>query len=154
MASLLRAFCPAALLIAAGCIELQNALQPKEPSPPGDGSTPVEPDVPTDGDTPSEVPVVILTVSNPTPVVGEEVLLTCSLVGGDPSEVTFDFQPSSSRVVVNRQAGTARLIVDLSDAGTAFTFTCTATNQAGTSEPSNPQTIIATPPVEDDSEEP
>ena len=146
MARYLRAFLPVlAVLMAAGCIELQQALRPTEPYPPGDGSPPVEPEPPVNGQTPPEVPAVTLAVSNPAPIVGEEVLLTCRLVEGDSDGATFHFQPPDSRLLVNQEAGTARLIVDQSDIGTEFTFTCTATNEEGTSEPSSAQTFIPSP---------
>ena len=111
-------------------------------------------DVPTtngdDGDSgdngePAEVvPVVSLSVSNPTPQVNEDVILTCTADGGN-NGLTFDFQPAIGRLFVNDRTGIATFTVDESDVGQAFSFTCTGTNDQGTSEPSNEQMILATP---------
>ncbi len=130
--------------LAGGCIDLQLALQGAiqdlagEP-PPTDGQN--------EGSEPSvdgSVPAVTLRVSNPSPQLNEEVLLTCSIISGDTAGVTFDFQPADGRLFVDHQAGTATFIVEQADSGAAFTFTCTATNQNGTSEPSDEQVIIPT----------
>ena len=127
-----------------GCIDLQLALQ-NAIQESTDGSLPPnddqnEPDGPGD----SDIPVVTLSVSNPAPQLNEEVLLMCSLVGGDADAVTFDFQPDYGRLIVDRRRGTATLIIDPTDIGSTLEFTCTATNEAGTSEPSNEQVIIPT----------
>ncbi len=89
---------------------------------------------------------VTLRVSNPTPQPNEQVVLTCTLVdGGGSANVTFDFQPTFGRLVVNSNAGTASFIVDQTDVGVALTFTCTASNDEETSLPSNSQTVVASP---------
>lgn len=90
------------------------------------------------------IPVVGLSVSNPTPQLNEQVVLTCTLVSGSAAAVTYAFQGGQGRLIGNAGSGTASLIVDASDAGRQFTITCTATTTAGTSEPSSPQTIIPT----------
>jgi len=95
-------------------------------------------------DTGNGVPVVVLSVSNPTPQVNEEVTLTCSIVTGTPNGVTFDFQPEGGSLIVNHSTGLALFIVSESDAGTALTYTCTATNTNGTSRPSGQVIIIPT----------
>lgn len=95
-------------------------------------------------DAEGNVPVVILSVSNPTPQLNEEVLLICSIVSGDTAGVTFEFQPTGSLSFVDRRAGTAILIVEQTDIGVALTFTCTATGDAGTSAPSRAQVITPT----------
>lgn len=109
---------------ASGCVEF--AL------PPSDGDS---------GDPP--VPVATLSVSNPTPQVNEEVVLTCSATGGGDG-VTFAFQPLTSRLQVDERRGTASFIVDETDVGIALSVTCTATNEHGTSARSNAQLITPT----------
>ncbi|MCH7839306.1 MAG: immunoglobulin domain-containing protein [Planctomycetes bacterium] len=97
------------------------------------------------GGVPDEgVPVVSLSVSNPTPQVNEDVILTCTADGGN-NGLTFDFQPAIGRLFVNDRTGIATFTVEESDVGQAFSFTCTGTNDQGTSEPSNEQMILATP---------
>ncbi len=133
------------LALGAGCIELQLALQGVVPGS-IDGRPPTtdrdaEPDDRPEGN----IPVVRLDVSNPSPQVNEEVVLTCSVVGGDAAGVRFDFQPADDRLFVNRTRGTASFIVEETDISVSFAFTCTATNETGTSGLSNQQVIIATP---------
>ena len=127
---------------AAGCIELQDALLSGGGRSSDGGLWPSGPDDSGNGNGPSGVPVVALGVSNPNPLVGEEVLLTCSLVAGDPTGVTFAFHPVHPRLLVNPQAGTAELIIEQPDVGSELAFTCTASNETGTSEPSNEELII------------
>lgn len=91
-----------------------------------------------------DIPVVRLTLSNPTPQVNEEVILQCEIVTGGSPGVTFDFQPNDGRLFVDRATGTATFIVEGSDIGVAFSFTCSATNNVGTSEPSNELVIVPT----------
>ncbi len=98
-----------------------------------------------DDQPPGDIPVVRLDLSNPSPQVNEEVRLTCSVVGGDAGGVLFDFQPANDRLFINRASGTASFIVEETDIGVEFAVTCTATNETGTSRPSNQQVIIATP---------
>ncbi len=140
---LLGLFCTL-LALTSGCIDLQLALQEVLDGhfggrPPTNGDE--EPDDPAQGD----VPVVRLGLSNSSPQVNEEVRLTCSVVGGDAGAVLFGFQPANGRLFINRVSGTASYIVEETDIAVAFAFTCTATNEAGTSRPSNEQVIIATP---------
>ena len=97
------------------------------------------------GDTGDDVPVVALSVSNPTPQVNEEVSLTCSVVTGTSIGVTFDFQPEDGSLIVNHSTGLALFIVSEYDAGTALTYTCTGTNTNGTSRPSGEVVIFPTP---------
>lgn len=97
---------------------------------------------PGDGGT---VLAVTLLVSNPAPRPGEQVNLTCSLVTGGGANVTFNFQPQDSRLVVDPVAGTASFIVQESDIGAALTYTCTASGDNGVGEPSDSQTIIVSP---------
>jgi len=88
-------------------------------------------------------PSVTLEVSNPTPQLNEEVVFTCSLASASGAgETLFEFQPENGRLAIDADRGTAVFIVQESDIGVAFTFTCTATNDNGTSEPSNPRIII------------
>ncbi len=130
-----------------GCIELQEALQGALIEVLAGGA----PGLPTDGDAPSDDPdaadsilVVTLSVSNPTPQLNEQVQLRCTAAGGDTSDVTFDFQPSAELVSIDRDAGTASLIIDAADLGTGLSFTCTGTNAAGTSARSSTQVILPT----------
>ena len=88
------------------------------------------------------VPRVVLTVSNPTPHVNEEVLLSCTVLAGASPATTFAFQPTDGRLLAGSSSGTATFLVGESDIGVAHAYTCTATNEAGTSEPSNVQTIF------------
>ena len=99
---------------------------------------------PDEGVSDEAVPVVSLSVSNPTPQVNEDVILTCTADGGN-NGLTFDFQPAIGRLFVNDRTGVATFTVDESDVGQTFSFTCTGTNDQGTSEPSNEQMILATP---------
>ncbi len=115
----------AGLLLASGC-----AL----PIPRNGGTDPAA----------GDVPVVRLTLSNPSPQVGEEVILRCEVVTGGSLGTTFAFQPDEGRLFVDRATGSASFIVEGSDIGVAFSFTCSATDDTGTSEPSNEQVIIPT----------
>ncbi len=128
----------------AGCIELQAALQGALPGPAGTGPPVTNGDDQPDDQPGESVPTVRLQVSNPSPQVDEEVTLTCSVVSGDSAGVTYAFQPANGRLFINHATGTATFIVEESDVEVAFTFTCTATSEAGTSQPSNQQVIIAT----------
>lgn len=90
------------------------------------------------------VPVTRLTASNTSPSVQEEVFLTCARIAGDAAGITFTFAPNDGRLFVDRRQGTASFIVSESDVSQEFVFTCTATNDAGTGEPSNSVVIIPT----------
>ena len=87
---------------------------------------------------------VVLDVSNPNPQVGEEVFLTCTIIRGMAVGPAFDFQPSDRLVALDVINGSAVFIVDETDTGIEFTFTCTVTVSGVTSDPSPPQTIIPT----------
>lgn len=127
-----------------GCIELQHTLQGTAQDSTGGGLSANGDDDTPDGQIDGNVPVVALSVSNPVPQVNEQVVLTCSVVSGDAGGVTFDFQPATGRLIVNRTTGTATFIVQETDIGATFAFTCTAANEQGTSEPSREQMIIPT----------
>jgi hypothetical protein len=111
---------------------------------PIDGTPPPGGNGPDAGDDGAALAVTLL-VSNPAPRPNEQVNLTCSLVDGGGANVTFNFQPEDGRLVVDPDAGTASFIVQESDVGSALTYTCTASDENGTSEPSNSQIIIASP---------
>ena len=128
--------------VAPGCVE----LGPVNGGRPGSGNGLSPPD--DNGAEPPDDEVnlsVTLRVSNPTPRANEQVTLTCMLTDGRAENVTFNFQPADGRLVVDPAAGTASFIVQESDVGVALIYTCTASDQNGTSEPSNSQTIIASP---------
>ncbi|MGB2988200.1 MAG: hypothetical protein WBE26_20215 [Phycisphaerae bacterium] len=131
-------------VLATGCIELRLALQDIVDGP-TDGSSPTDG---TDGepadDADGNAPIVTLHASNTTPQVNEEVILTCSLVNSDTGPATFDFQPADGRLFVDHARGSASFIVEEADVSVAITLTCTATNNSGTSEPSNEQVITPT----------
>ncbi len=126
-----------------GCVAIQDFLV--------QATTGARDDVPTtnggngepgDGVPDEGVPLVSLSVSNPSPQVNEDVILTCTAEGGN-SGLTFGFQPAIGRLFVNDRTGVATFTVAESDVGQAFSFTCTGTNDQGTSEPSNVQLIQA-----------
>jgi hypothetical protein len=124
--------------LVAGCVAIQRVLEQlvsdgADGLPNGDG----------DG-TGDGLPVVTLQVSNVTPQLNEEVLLTCLLVSGDSTSLSFDFEPRFGGLIVNEQAGTASFIVSETDIGVSRALTCTATNDVGTSAPSNEQVVIPT----------
>lgn len=132
-------------LVASGCIELAGALQVAIPGSDGGGATSTEGVGSTGGDGNSSSLIVMLSVSNSSPLVGEEVELTCSLVAGSTTDLTFDFQPADPRLVLNNRTGVATLIIEQPDVGSEFAFTCTATNLAGPSPPSAEVVIIPSP---------
>lgn len=132
-----------------GCVAIQDFLVQatagaRDDVPTMNGGDDGGNDEPGDGVPEEGVPVVSLSASNPTPQVNEDVILTCTADGGN-SGLTFDFQPTIGRLFVNDRTGVATFTVDESDVGQAFSFTCTGTNDQGTSEPSNEQMILATP---------
>ncbi len=90
------------------------------------------------------LPTVRLTASNTSPTAQEEVLLACTLTSGDATGVTFAFSPNDGRLAVDPQRGTASFIVSETDVNQAFTFTCSATNEAGTGASSNRVVVIPT----------
>ncbi len=130
---------------AAGCIELTGMLQSAMPGSDGGGATSTGPSGSTGGDADPSPPVVMLSVSNTGPLVGEEVELTCSVVAGTTTDLTFDFQPADPRLLVQNRTGVATFIVEEPDVGSELAFTCRATNAAGTSQPSAEVVIIPSP---------
>ena len=127
-----------------GCVEILAALNGSLPQN-GGGTSPLDGDGGTPGDgLDGDRPVVTLTISNPNPMINEEVLLRCSPAGGTGAGLTYAFQPAGLLVGVNPGAGTAAFIPSEADGGTEFRFTCTGTNEAGTGDPSNVQVIIPT----------
>ncbi len=132
-----------ALVLAGGCVELRTLLGGDDVAAGGNtsggsGGGGLEPL--GGGDT---VPTAELTVTNPVPQVGEEVTLTCDLVGGS-GDASYAFQTSFGRLSHVDGASTATFIVDESDIGQELSFTCTATDGAGTSEPSASQIVFPT----------
>ena len=77
-----------------------------------------------------------------TPAVGETVTLTCSVVGGESTGVTFEFQTSDGRPLDPFNADTVTFVVDETDLGTSLEFTCTGATDAGTGPPSVPVIVI------------
>lgn len=103
----------------------------------GDGAQP-------GGDGADGVPVVRLSISNPNPGLGEEVVLACSVQSGGSDNTVFAFQPADGRLIVNTRTGRAIFIVEATDLAVVIGFTCTATNENGTSQRSNRQEMIPT----------
>jgi len=131
--------------VASGCVEICAALNGGfEGCIPGDddGGTADGSITPPNEDDSADLPRVALSVSNTSPAVNEEVLLTCTLTAGDSTSLRFGFQPSLGRLAVDRVRGTASFVVTAADVGAAFEFTCTAANEAGTSEPSNSVLVL------------
>ena len=127
-----------------GCVEILAALNGGFPVD-GGGTNPPDGNGGSPGNgTDGYAPVVTLTVSNPNPTVNEEVLLRCSPAAGSNGGLTYAFRPAGLLVGINTVAGTGVFIPSEADVGTEFSFTCTGTNQAGTSDPSNRQVIIPT----------
>lgn len=113
------------------CIELAQIIsgvivdQNGGPPPSGGGSN-------SNGDSNSAlVPEVVLSVSNLSPLVNEEVVLTCRSADVAQPATSFAFQPASVLFGVNSIAGTASFIPSEVDVGTTFRFTCTGTNEHG-----------------------
>lgn len=125
---------------APGCLEVIDILRGVAPQPTPGGSGSGGGGLPGDGG--NAAPVVQLSASNPAPRPNEEVLLTCRLTQGDATNATFSFQGGANRLAIDARRGTARFLVDASDIGVAFTFTCSATTPEGTSDRSNEQVII------------
>ncbi|HNQ23063.1 MAG TPA: hypothetical protein PKK06_08215 [Phycisphaerae bacterium] len=113
----------------------------------GGGSTP-DGNGAGDGDSSGESPDepatvrVVLTVTNPHPLPGDQITLRCTVTDGTSAGVTFDFAPRTGRLVIDRTRGTASFIVDQSDVGVTFSFTCSGTNEAGTGPTSAPVLVI------------
>jgi len=130
--------------LVAGCFD----AGPGGPRPGGDDGTTTpdpgdgDPDQSPDGEVAS--PTVRLTASNVTPQPGEELQLTCQVTGGSAAGVSFDFAPELGRLVIDRQLGTASLVIDEVDVGIPYSFTCTGTNSAGVGPTSNTVIVFAT----------
>lgn len=149
-----RAMCPsrtallalAALALAlppAGCIELQYYLGGIVPGGDGPGIT-NDNGEPSDNDNVTTDLRVNLAASNLAPTVNEELQLTCTVIEGDPLGVTYAFLPELGRLVVDGNAGTASLVITEADIGVSYEFTCTATDEDGTSPPSNSVIVVGT----------
>ena len=129
-------------LATASCVELQLLLGGARNPPPAGNSTGNDNDGEPGNDNDSPVPAVRLSVSNPSPIVGEEVVLTCSLTSGDAAGASFSFEPFHPRLIVDAARGTARFIVSESDAGTEFSFRCRAVVDGLSSDLSNEVSFI------------
>ncbi len=121
-----------ALLAVGGCVDLGTVV----PDETGGLADPTSPLDRGDGSPTSDL-TVGLDISNSVPQVNEQVILACAVVDGDPSDVSFAFQSNAARLIVDTVRGRATFVVDTSDLGTEFEFTCTATSDNGTSPPSN-----------------
>ncbi len=97
---------------------------------------------------------VELRASNSNPQVGETVTLTCTIIN-EPSidnefaDLVFEFQPSDRLVNIDPAFGSAVVLINETDTGIEFVFTCTVTNASMTnlnvtSDPSPPVSIIPT----------
>lgn len=95
------------------------------------------------GNDTSDSPVALLTVSNTTPQLSEEVVFVCTLIRGDAADVSYDFQIAGGALVtVNGSTGRASFIVSETDINVETSMTCTASTPAGDSDPSNRVTVI------------
>ncbi|MDO8630899.1 MAG: hypothetical protein Q7R41_10435 [Phycisphaerales bacterium] len=115
---------------------------PPLPNDSGDGSPPGGGGVDGGSD---QAPLVSLQASNTTPQLNEQVVLQCSIVAGENGSARFAFQPTSGTLIVNANSGRATFLVSETDLGVSIPFTCTAENDAGTSDPSNE--VVITPSV-------
>lgn len=134
------------LVTATSCIEIQQILSDQPGSGnnnSGSADTPVDSSPNDNTNSGGIIPTVSLTISNPTPQINEEVFLTCVVQTGLEANLSFAFQPAG-RLFVNTSTGRASLIIEASDIGSSFSFTCTATNSQGTSEPSPSRLITPT----------
>lgn len=97
---------------------------------------------------------VELSASNPNPQVGETVTLTCTIIN-EPSidngfaDLVFEFQPSERLVNIDPANGSAIFLINETDTGIEFVFTCTVTDTSMTdmnvtSDPSPSISIIPT----------
>lgn len=129
-----------------GCVEISYWLTGQVPGQQSEGTS-NDNDSNTGGNTNDNSAsrlTVRLTASNVTPTVGEEVVLTCSVVTGSNAGLTFTYEPMSTRLNVNAQTGRATFIVSEPDVGVAFMVRCFAANAMGDSATSDMVTIIAT----------
>jgi len=119
------------LSLISGCIAISNPTSGNDPNTNNPDNNP-----PNDTSTPEEI-TVVLSVSNLNPQVGEEVFLSCTIVTGSATDPAFNFQPPNRLIAIDTMNGSATLIVDQTDIGIEFTFTCTVTEANVTSEPHN-----------------
>ncbi len=135
-----------------GCVELQ-ALLGGTPANQGGGSGGSGGSAGSGGgdstpDTGGEgLATVVLRVSNATPELDESVTLTCTVESGSTDGLSFDFTSTLGRLDVDRQRGVAGFIVEQSDLGVAFSFSCSATNRFGTGPRSPSVVVIPTLPT-------
>lgn len=117
----------------------------------------------SDGNPTGDVLAVELTASNINPQVGEEVTLSCTIVSGQtndlgqPIDPVFEFQPTDRLIDIDTTNGTAIFLIDETDTGIEFSFTCSVTDAsiidtnipdtAAASDPSPPVSIIPTATV-------
>lgn len=93
----------------------------------------------------SPTPLTVeLVVSNPTPGLGEEVVLTCVLTPRGDAELMYSFQPSD-RLMIDSRRGTARFIVEVTDLGVSLSFRCTAFDGGAVDVRSSSVTVIPSP---------
>jgi hypothetical protein len=108
--------------------------------PGDDGSEPNEND---NEPAPGAVPRVRLIVSNVVPQLGEQVNLSCVRTDGVVGEeVEFSFAPAARLATIDKERGTAILIVEQSDLGAQLSFTCQGTNESGTGPEASWVTVI------------
>ncbi len=137
----------AAVAVVGGCVELATLIGGAGATDGGSssggsfGGGGGAPPILDGGDT---VPVVRLTVSNTVPQVSEEVILTCERVSGSTAGIVFAFQTTFDRLDAPQGQSEASFVVDQSDIGRELMFTCTATNEAGTSQPSASSSVFPT----------
>lgn len=125
-----------------GCIELQRWLTGVVGDNGGNGGGASDNDnMPTPDPGNGETLAVDLRASNTSPVVGEEVVFTCSLRAGDGAGIEFDFQPRIPRLVVDESRGRATFIVSPSDVGVELGLRCSATN-AGAESATSAEVVV------------
>jgi hypothetical protein len=98
---------------------------------------------PTDGGAGGGTARAVLSASNATPVENQSVTLTCQVQNSDSRVSRYDFDPATG-LVIDHGGGTANLVVNQSDLGTALRFTCSATLATGDRLISNTVTITPT----------
>jgi len=86
-----------------------------------------------------------LFVSNPTPGVGEQVVLSCTVIAGDATGASFSFEPAGALLSVDARQGTASWIVDQTDVDVATSFACGAVAADGSTARSPAVLVIPTP---------
>ena len=146
-------------LSALGCADF-SPLLPGSSGPPGAGDSGNVNDNDGGEVDPSSL-AVRLQASNPTPTLNEEVILTCSLVEGDPfpgdpaRRVTYEFAPDTGRLSVDANSGVARFVISDGDLNAAVTFTCRAVvDGSERGQVSNAVVVVAQPAPGDDPLEP